>query len=49
MLLTSDHKVTALNLARGGNRWAHCIIFENGALLMYVLEGLSSVANFINA
>ena len=29
--------------------WAHHGIFENGVLLMYTLEGVSSVANFINA
>ena len=29
--------------------WAHCGMFENGALLMYTLEGVSSVANFITA
>ena len=29
--------------------WAHCGIFENGILLMYMLEGISSVANFIYA
>ena len=28
---------------------AYCGIFENGALLMYTLEGVSSVANFIIA
>ena len=28
---------------------AHCGIFENGVLLMYTLESVSSVANFINA
>ena len=28
---------------------AHCGIFENGVLLMYTLEGVSSVANFITA
>ena len=28
---------------------AHCGIFENGVLLMYTLEGVSSVANFIMA
>ena len=27
----------------------HCGIFENGVLLMYRLEGVSSVANFITA
>ena len=26
-----------------------CGIFENGVLLMYTLEGVSSVANFITA
>ena len=31
------------------NHWAHCGVFENGVLLMYTLEGVSSVANFINA
>ena len=29
--------------------WAHCGIFENVVLLMYTLEGVSSVANFITA
>ena len=29
--------------------WAHCGIFENEVLLMYTLEGVSSVANFITA
>ena len=29
--------------------WAHCGIFENGVLLMYTLECVSSVANFITA
>ena len=28
---------------------AHCGIFENGVLLMYTLEGISSVAKFITA
>ena len=28
---------------------AYCDIFENGVLLMYTLEGVSSVANFITA
>ena len=28
---------------------AHCGIFENGVLLMYTLEGVNSVANFISA
>ena len=32
-----------------GVRWAHCGIFESGVLLMYTLEGVSSVANFISA
>ena len=31
------------------DHWAHCDIFENGVLLMYTLEGVSSVANFITA
>ena len=31
------------------DHWAHCGIFENGVLLMYTLEGVSSVANFITA
>ena len=31
------------------DHWAHCGIFENGILLMYTLEGVSSVANFITA
>ena len=25
----------------------HCCVFENGVLLMYMLEGVNSVANFI--
>ena len=29
--------------------WAYCGIFENGVLLMYMLEGVNSVANFITA
>ena len=29
--------------------WTYCGIFENGVLLMYTLEGVSSVANFIAA
>ena len=31
--------------------WAYCSIFENenGVLLMYTLEGVGSVANFITA
>ena len=36
----------------GGGRTsprAHCGIFENGCLLMYTLEGVSGVANFITA
>ena len=33
------------------DHWAHCgtCIFENRVLLMYTLEGVSSVANFITA
>ena len=31
------------------DHWAHCGAFENGVLLMYTLEGVSSVANFITA
>ena len=31
------------------DHWAYCGIFENGILLMYTLEGVSSVANFITA
>ena len=31
------------------DNWAQCGIFENGVLLMYTLEGVSSVANFITA
>ena len=27
--------------------WAHCGTFENGVLLMYTLEGVSSIAHFI--
>ena len=29
------------------DHWAHCGIFETGVLLMYTLEVVSSVANFI--
>ena len=29
--------------------WAHYGVFENGVLLMYTLEGVISVANFITA
>ena len=29
------------------DHWAHCGIFENGVLLMYTLEGVSSVADLI--
>ena len=32
--------------------WDHlgyCGVFENGVLLMYTLEGISSVANFLAA
>ena len=28
---------------------AYCGIFENGVLLMYTLDGVSSVSNFITA
>ena len=28
---------------------AYCGVFENGVLLMYTLEGISSVANFLAA
>ena len=31
------------------DHWSHWDIFENGVLLMYMLEGVSSVANFITA
>ena len=31
------------------DHWAHCVVFENGVLLMYTLEGVSSVVNFITA
>ena len=31
------------------DHWAHCGIFENGVLLIYTLEGVRSVANFITA
>ena len=31
------------------DHWAHCGIFENGVLRMYMLEGVSSIANFIAA
>ena len=31
------------------DHWAHCGIFKNAVLLMYTLDGVSSVANFITA
>ena len=31
------------------DHWAHCDKFENGLLLIYALEGVCSVANFITA
>ena len=31
------------------DHWAHCGLFENEVLLMFTLEGISSVANFIAA
>ena len=31
------------------DHWAHCGILEIGVLLMYTLDGVSSVANFITA
>ena len=31
------------------DHWADCGIFENGVLLLYTLEDVSSVANFITA
>ena len=31
------------------DHWAHFCSFENGVLLMYTLEGVSSVANFFTA
>ena len=31
------------------DHWAHYGIFENGVLLMYTLEGVIRVANFITA
>ena len=31
------------------DHWTHCGIFENGVLLMYTLERVRSVANFITA
>ena len=31
------------------DHWAHYGTFENGVLLLYTLEGVSSVANFITA
>ena len=31
------------------DHWAYCGIFENGVRLMYILEGVSNVANFITA
>ena len=32
-----------------GFNWAYCSIFENGRLLIYTLEGVNSVGNFIIA
>ena len=31
------------------DHWVDCEIFENGVLLIYTLEGVSSVANVITA
>ena len=31
------------------DHWAYCGIFENGVLLMYMLESVSNDANFITA
>ena len=31
------------------DNWAHCDTFENGVLLMYMLEGVRRIANFITA
>ena len=31
------------------DHWAECGIFENGVQLMYTLEGVSNVENFITA
>ena len=31
------------------DHWAHCGILENGVLLMYIIEGVSSAENFITA
>ena len=31
------------------DHWAHSVTFENGVLLMYTLESVSNVANFITA
>ena len=31
------------------DHWAHYGTFEDGVLLMYMLEGVSSIANFITA
>ena len=31
------------------DHWAYYSVFENGVLLMYTLEGVNSVANFITA
>ena len=31
------------------DHWVYFVIFENGVLLMYTLEGVNSVAHFITA
>ena len=31
------------------DHWAHSGVFENSVMLMFTLEGVSSVANFITA
>ena len=43
---TSLHTADYISFPSGS--WAHCGIFENGVLLMYTLEGVSSAANFIS-
>ena len=30
------------------DHWAHCVIFENGVLLVYTLEGVSSVSKGVS-
>ena len=52
----SNYRKFRVNIAIGQiifhflwDHWVHCGIFENGVLLMYTLEDVSSVANFITA